>query len=111
MQPIGYGDARRLLETMGGEEAPEAWRGGLQGLTYRFHASSYSLIEDFVCFLLFLTCIKCSPEYPRLGPGPDAAHQRWRVRLVTHNYLEDKEDSNIIGLIRGEEEPDRFGLI
>ena len=51
MQPIGYGDARRLLETMGGEEAPEAWRGGLQGLTYRFHASCYSLIEDFVCFL------------------------------------------------------------
>ena len=48
MQPIGYGDARRLLETMGGEEAPEAWRGGLQGLTYRFQASSYSLIEDFV---------------------------------------------------------------
>ena len=62
-------------------------------------------------FLLFHTCIKCSPEYPRLGPGPDAAHQGWRVRLVTHNYLEDKEDSNIIGLIRGEEEPDRFGLI
>ena len=29
------------------------------------------------------------------------------MRLVTHNYLEDKEDSNIIGLIRGEEEPDR----
>jgi len=80
-QPIGYGDARRLLETMGGEEAPEAWRGGLQGLTYR------------------------------LGPGPDAAHQGWRVRLVTHNYLEDKEDSNIIGLIRGEEEPDRYVLL
>ena len=78
LQPIGFGDARRLLEVMGGEEVPEEWRGGLEGLTYR------------------------------LGPGMDSTHLGWKVRLVTNNYLEDKEDSNIIGIIRGEQEPDRW---
>ena len=80
-QPIGYGDARRLLEVMGGEEVPEAWRGGLPGLTYRF------------------------------GPGTNAtSHPGWKVRLVTHNYLKDVVDTNVIGVIRGEEEPDRYVL-
>ena len=34
-QPIGYGDAKRLLELIGGPEVPAAWRGRLPGLTYR----------------------------------------------------------------------------
>lgn len=80
-QPIGYGDARRLLEVMGGPEVPEEWRGGLQGLTYR------------------------------LGPGNNEEHRGWKVRLVTHNYMEDKKDSNVMGIIRGREEPDRYVLL
>ena len=80
-QPIGYADARKLLEVMGGPEVPEAWRGGLPGLTYRF------------------------------GPGTnDTSHRGWKVRLVTHNYLKDVVDTNVIGVIRGEEEPDRYVL-
>jgi hypothetical protein len=31
-QPIGYGDAKRLLEIMGGQEVPASWRGRLPGM-------------------------------------------------------------------------------
>ena len=34
-QPIGYEDARRLLETMGGLDSPEDWKGGLKGIKYK----------------------------------------------------------------------------
>ena len=44
----------------------------------------------------------------RLGPGTADAHRGWQVRLVTHNYLEEVQDSNVIGIIRGEVEPDRY---
>ena len=76
-QPIGYGDAERLLSVMGGEEVPVEWRGGVEGLTYR------------------------------LGPGFDQAHTGWRVRLVVNNYIRDSKSENVIGLIRGSQEPDR----
>ena len=80
-QPIGYGDARRLLEVMGGDEAPADWQGGLPGLTYK------------------------------LGPGTNKKHPGWKARIVTHNYLKDEVDDNVIGVIRGEEEPDRYVLL
>ena len=80
-QPIGYGDARKFLEVMGGPKAPEDWQGGLPGLTYR------------------------------LGPGADSKHRGWKARIVTHNYLEDVKDSNVIGVIRGSVEPDRYVLL
>lgn len=34
-QPIGYDDARILLEKMGGDPVPSDWQGKIQGLTYR----------------------------------------------------------------------------
>jgi hypothetical protein len=34
-QPIGYGDAQRLLAVMGGPEVPADWRGRLPNITYR----------------------------------------------------------------------------
>ena len=80
-QPIGYGDAQRLLEVMGGEEVPEDWRGKIPGLTYK------------------------------LGPGFSQNHQGWKVRLVVNNVFEEKEDSSVLGLIRGAVEPDRYVLI
>ena len=66
---------------MGGPEVPEGWAGGLEGLVYR------------------------------LGPGWSPQHQGWRVRLVTHNYLEEVKSSNVLGLLRGSEEPDRYVLL
>ena len=81
-QPIGYGDARRLLEVMGGPEVPAEWQGGLQGVSYRF------------------------------GPGTNnTSHPGWKVRIATHNYLKEVKDTNVIGVIKGEEEPDRYVLL
>ena len=80
-QPIGYGDASRLLSSMGGEEVPEDWRGDIPGVTYR------------------------------LGPGGDGRHAGWKVRLVVNNYLDDRTSDNIVGVINGSEEPDRYVII
>ena len=33
--PIGYGDAKHLLEKMVGDEAQVDWRGKIDGLTYK----------------------------------------------------------------------------
>ena len=60
---------------------PEDWKGKVPGVTYR------------------------------LGPGFSENHKGWKVRLVVNNVLEEKEDSNVLGLIRGSEEPDRYVLI
>jgi len=78
-QPIGYGDAKILLEKMAGDLVPEDWKGGLD-IQYR------------------------------LGPGFDDNHQGWKVNLVTHNYMEDKKSDNVIGIIYGSQEPDRYVL-
>jgi len=80
-QPIGYGDAKRLLTVMGGEPAPQNWQGKIANVTYR------------------------------LGGSMDGNHEGWKVRLVVNNYMEDKESSNVIGVIKGEEEPDRYVLL
>jgi len=79
-QPIGYGDAEKLLSVMGGAEVPDEWKGAIN-ISYK------------------------------LGPGFDGEHQGWKVRLVVNNFLEDKEDNNVIGVIKGEIEPDRFVLL
>ena len=34
-QPIGYADARKLLEKMGGKDSPAAWKGGMEGIAYK----------------------------------------------------------------------------
>jgi len=80
-QPIGYGDAAELLSVMGGEDVPEDWKGKIPGVEYK------------------------------LGPGFSEQHKGWSVRLVVNNYMEDKEDSNILGVIRGAVEPDRYVLL
>ncbi|XP_063958983.1 N-acetylated-alpha-linked acidic dipeptidase 2-like [Lytechinus pictus] len=35
VHPIGYGDAKRILEQLGGTEAPADWQGNIQNLTYK----------------------------------------------------------------------------
>ena len=80
-QPIGYGDAKHLLEIMAGDKVPASWQGGIVNVTYR------------------------------LGPELSKEHHGWKVRMVVNNYLEEKEDTNVIGVIRGEIEPDRYVLL
>ena len=35
----------------------------------------------------------------------------WRIRLKTNNYFDTVKDSNVIGYITGEVEPDRYVLL
>ena len=34
-QPIGYDDARELLEKMGGLDSPKSWNGKIKGIDYK----------------------------------------------------------------------------
>jgi len=38
-QPMGYDDAKKILAKLGGDEVPEAWRGGIEGVKYRLGGS------------------------------------------------------------------------
>ncbi|XP_076465735.1 glutamate carboxypeptidase 2-like isoform X2 [Babylonia areolata] len=77
-QPIGYGDAQKILSRMDGPAAPEAWKGDLN-FTYR------------------------------LGPG--LREKDTKVRVLVNNYMDVKQVHNVIGYIKGSEEPDRYVLM
>ena len=34
-QPIGYDDAKVILDKLGGPAVPEEWKGGIEGIEYR----------------------------------------------------------------------------
>ncbi|XP_032009257.1 aminopeptidase NAALADL1 [Hylobates moloch] len=81
-QPIGFQDARDLLCNLNGTLAPAAWQGAL-GCGYR------------------------------LGPGfrPDGDFPAdSQVNVSVYNRLELRNSSNVLGIIRGAVEPDRYVL-
>ncbi|KAF6105006.1 N-acetylated alpha-linked acidic dipeptidase like 1 [Phyllostomus discolor] len=81
IQPIGFEDAKVLLCNLQGPSAPAAWQGAL-GCDYK------------------------------LGPGfqPDGAYKGSQVNMSIHNRLELRNSSNVLGIIRGAVEPDRYVL-
>lgn len=79
--PIGYDDAVKYLEKMGGDEAPEAWAGGLP--------ISYKLGPGFEGSLKDTGSIK--------------------MHITTKNEL--ATTHNVFGYIEGSVEPDRYVLI
>ncbi|XP_053305395.1 aminopeptidase NAALADL1 [Spea bombifrons] len=78
-QPIGFEDAKALICQLTGSAAPEAWQGSL-GCTYN------------------------------LGPGFTAAgtFNDGDVQVNVYNYQEIKSSANVMGIIRGSVEPDRY---
>ncbi|XP_070420341.1 aminopeptidase NAALADL1 [Equus przewalskii] len=81
-QPIGFEDAKVLLCNLQGASAPETWQGAL-GCEYR------------------------------LGPGfrSDGNFSAdSQVNVSVHNRLELRNSSNVLGIIRGAVEPDRYVL-
>nr|XP_011719060.1 N-acetylated-alpha-linked acidic dipeptidase-like protein isoform X4 [Macaca nemestrina] len=81
-QPIGFQDARDLLCNLNGTLAPDTWQGAL-GCHYR------------------------------LGPGfrPDGDFSAdSQVNVSIYNRLELRNSSNVLGIIRGAMEPDRYVL-
>ncbi|KFO28427.1 aminopeptidase NAALADL1 [Fukomys damarensis] len=79
-QPIGFQDAEGLLCNLQGPAAPASWKGALH----------------------------C--EY-RLGPGFKSGGdftEDSQVKVSVHNHLELRNSSNVLGIIRGAVEPDRY---
>ncbi|XP_043825515.1 aminopeptidase NAALADL1 [Dromiciops gliroides] len=81
-QPIGFEDAQVLLCNLGGSIAPDSWQGAL-GCDYRLGS-------------VFLD----NGTFPR-----DSL-----VNVTVHNRLELRNSSNVLGIIRGAVEPDRYIL-
>ncbi|KAM8815087.1 aminopeptidase NAALADL1 [Rhynchonycteris naso] len=81
IQPIGFEDAKVFLCNLQGTSAPAAWQGAL-GCDYK------------------------------LGPGfqPDGDFAGSQVNVSVHNCLELRNSSNVLGIIRGAVEPDRYVL-
>ncbi len=81
-QPIGYTDAQVIMNTLGGPEVPLEWIGGLQGITYR------------------------------LGGEFNSNFAGYSISLESHNVFDDTTtNDNVIGIIPGWEEPDRYIVI
>jgi hypothetical protein len=80
-QPIGYDDAKIILEKIGGSQPLDGWKGGIEGVGYNLGDSEH-------------------PDY-----------RGWRIQLKTNNYFDTVKDANIIGYIKGEIEPDRYVML
>ncbi|XP_068135152.1 aminopeptidase NAALADL1-like [Hyperolius riggenbachi] len=77
-QPIGFEDAKSLICELGGNEAPSNWQGSL-GCSYR------------------------------LGPGFQAGkYSNSDVQVNVYNWRTIKQSANVMGIIRGSVEPDRY---
>ncbi|KAF3822231.1 hypothetical protein GH733_007605 [Mirounga leonina] len=81
-QPIGFDDAKILLCNLQGTVAPAAWQGAL-GCDYRL-----------------------GPGFRSDGDFPADS----QVNVSVHNRLELRNSSNVLGIIRGAVEPDRYVL-
>ncbi|CAG0901466.1 unnamed protein product [Darwinula stevensoni] len=78
VQPIGYREARILLENLAGVQAPPEWQGALN-VTYR------------------------------LGPG--FAQPNWKVKMEVRTRNEMATVHNVIGILHGSVEPDRYVIL
>lgn len=80
IQPIGFEDAYVLICALGGDSAPFAWQGA------------------FNC------------TYNTGGPGfkPTSAFSNSEVKMDIYNYEVIKTSANVMGIIRGSVEPDRY---
>nr|XP_060616071.1 aminopeptidase NAALADL1 [Anolis sagrei ordinatus] len=82
VQPIGFEDAERLICNLAGLRAPDNWQGAL--------GCSYSL----------------GPGFRQEGAFPNTSD----VQVNVYNQGRIKASSNVMGLIRGSVEPDRYVL-
>uniref|UniRef100_A0AAV2MN37 Uncharacterized protein n=1 Tax=Knipowitschia caucasica TaxID=637954 RepID=A0AAV2MN37_KNICA len=79
IQPIGFEDASFLICALDGEKAPDDWQGSF----------------------------KCGYNF---GPGfkPTSAYKDSEVKMDIGNYGTVKKSANVMGMIRGSVEPDRY---
>ncbi|XP_070807615.1 aminopeptidase NAALADL1 [Pituophis catenifer annectens] len=82
VQPIGFEDAKELICNLDGPKAGTAWQGAL-GCDYHF-----------------------GPGFRENGRFPNTSN----VQVEVHNKRQIKPSSNVLGVIRGSVEPDRYVL-
>ncbi|XP_041502272.1 putative N-acetylated-alpha-linked acidic dipeptidase isoform X2 [Microtus oregoni] len=81
VHPIGYDDAQKLLEHMGGPAPPDSsWKGGLK-VPYN------------------------------VGPGFAGNFSTQKVKLHIHSYSKVTRIYNVIGTLKGATEPDRYVIL
>uniref|UniRef100_A0A8C5BKW2 Uncharacterized protein n=1 Tax=Gadus morhua TaxID=8049 RepID=A0A8C5BKW2_GADMO len=80
IQPIGFEDAYVLISQLGGESAPANWQGGFN----------------------------CTYNYGGPGFKPASQFSNSDVKLEVFNFAKLKNSSNVMGIIRGSVEPDRY---
>ncbi len=80
-QPIGYDDAKSILETLGGQGPPEGWKGGIKDIDYSLGGE----------------------EHPK--------YKGWKLHFKTNNHFDTKKAVNVIGYLHGSVEPDRYVLM
>lgn len=81
VQPIGYDDAKVILEKMGGKPAPEEWKGKIQGVDYRLGGE---MLTDFA---------------------------DWNIKINVNNYHDTVKSINVFGYLKGSVEPDRYVFV
>ncbi|XP_047446810.1 aminopeptidase NAALADL1 [Mugil cephalus] len=79
-QPIGFEDAEKLICELGGTKAPDSWQGGF----------------------------KCAYNFGGPGFKPTSPFNDSDVKLEIFNSETLKNSSNVMGIIRGSVEPDRY---
>lgn len=79
--PISYNAAREIMSVFGGRDVPYGWHGRLQGVQYK------------------------------LGGEFKLSSSVQRVRLTVKNQLTFKDVSNVVGVIQGSVEPDRYVIV
>ena len=80
-QPIGYHDAQVLMEKIGGADPPSDKWKGKLNVDYK------------------------------LGGEFKEPWKNWKVKLSTHNYERTIKSANVIGIIKGNVEPDRYVML
>ncbi|HKO14670.1 MAG TPA: transferrin receptor-like dimerization domain-containing protein [Gemmatimonadaceae bacterium] len=103
--PISYGDAQPLLEAMGGDVVPAAWRGGLP-LTYRFGPGPARV------HLKVKSDWSLKPLYDVIArlPGSTEADQ-WVIRGNHHDAWVNGAEDPISGLVAELEEARALGTL
>ncbi|TRY76729.1 hypothetical protein TCAL_09217 [Tigriopus californicus] len=81
IQPIGYDDAKVILEKMGGKPPPEEWKGKIEGVDYRLGGEMLPAFAD------------------------------WNIKMNVNNYNDTVSSINVIGYLKGRVEPDRYVFV
>jgi len=81
VQPIGYTDAAEILKLLGGSTAPSDWQGGIPNLEYK------------------------------LGGVFAAEYAGYQVEVTVNNIKTEADNANVVGIVYGAEEPDRYVMV